>query len=177
LNSSVIDNDYHETEIKQRIVEATSELNKHYVAMVAERMSLKNADILSRFIIAGKKESNISRNTVMTYIDGVVYLENYHQHKDLEKMNKNDIVSFLDSYRKSEAEDSLHRWINTYNLRFQILFKFFKWLYNLKYDDESKKVSIPPVMNGIKRLKRKEELISGQRFMDSRRRRNFSKIL
>jgi hypothetical protein len=95
LNSSVIDNDYHETEIKQRIVEATSELNKHYVAMVAERMSLKNADILSRFIIAGKKESNISRNTVMTYIDGVVYLENYHQHKDLEKMNKNDLFHFL----------------------------------------------------------------------------------
>lgn len=157
LNSSVIDNGCHETEIKQRIVEATSELNKHYVAMVAERTSLKNADILSRFIITGKKERNISRNTIMTYIDGIVYLENYHQHKDLEKMNKNDIVSFLDSYRKSEAEDSLHRWINTYNLRFQILFKFFKWLYNSKYDDDSKKVFIPPVMNGIKRLKRKEK--------------------
>ena len=45
----------------------------------------------------------------MSYIDGVVYLENYHQHKDLEKMNKNDIVSFLDSYRKSGIEDPFHR--------------------------------------------------------------------
>jgi integrase/recombinase XerD len=157
LNSYVINNGYHEAEIRLRIAEATSELNKHYVVMVAERMSLKNADILSRFIIAGKKERNISSNTIMTYIDGVAYLENYHHHKDLEKIDKNDITSFLDSYRKSEARDPLHRWINTYNIRYQILFKFFKWLYNLKYDDESKKVSIPPVMNGIKRLKRKEK--------------------
>ena len=139
LNSYVINNGYQEAEIRQQIAEATSELNKHYVAMVAERMSLKNADILSRFIIAGKKERNISRNTVMTYIDGVAYLENYHRHKDLEKIDKNDITLFLDSYRKSEAEDPLHRWINTYNIRYQILFKFFRWLYNLKYDDESKK--------------------------------------
>ena len=100
LNSSVINNGYHEAEIRQRIEEATSELNKHYVAMVAERMSPINADILSRFIITSKKEQNIARNTVLSYIDGVVYLENYHQHKDLEKMNKNDIISFLDSYKQ-----------------------------------------------------------------------------
>ena len=81
LNSSVINNGYHEIEIRQRIEQATSELNKHYVAMVAERMSFKNADILSRFIITSKKEQNIARNTIMSYIDGVVYLENYHQHK------------------------------------------------------------------------------------------------
>jgi site-specific recombinase XerD len=77
--------------------------------MVTERMSSNNADILARFIISGKKERNISRNTVMAYIDGVVYLENYHQHKNLEEINKKDITSFLDSYRKSEAEDPLHR--------------------------------------------------------------------
>lgn len=155
--NSTINIDYNEAGISQRIAEATFELNKHYVTMVAERMSSNNTDILSRFIIYSKKERNNSRNTVMSFIDGIVYLENYHQHKDLEKMDKNDITSFLDSYRKSEAEDLLHRWINTYNIRYQALFKFFGWLYNLKYDDESKKVSIPPVMNGIKRLRRKEK--------------------
>ena len=155
--NSTINIGYNEAGISQRIAEATFELNKHYVTMVAERMSSNNADILSRFIIYSKKERNNSRNTVLSFIDGIVYLENYHQHKDLEKMDKNDITSFLDSYRKSEAEDPLHRWINTYNIRYQALFKFFGWLYNLKFDDESKKVSIPPVMNGIKRLRRKEK--------------------
>ena len=71
-------------------------------------------------------------------------------------MNNNDIISFLDGYRKVEAEDPLHKWINTYNIRYQILFKFFKWLHNLKCDG-SKTLSIPPIMNGIKRLKRKEK--------------------
>ena len=119
--NSTINIGYNEAGISQRIAEATFELNKHYVTMVAERMSSNNADILSRFIIYSKKERNNSRNTVMSFIDGIVYLENYHQHKDLEKMDKNDITSFLDSYRKSEAEDPLHRWINTYNIRYQAL--------------------------------------------------------
>ena len=119
-------------------------------------MSPNNAEILARFIISSKKDRNISRNTIISYIDGIVYLENHHQHKNLEKMDKKDIISFLDSYRKSEAADPLHRWINTYNIRLQTLFKFFRWLYNLKYN-ESKTVSIPPIMNGIKRLKRKEK--------------------
>lgn len=118
-----------------------------------ERMSVNSASVLARFIIFNKKERNISRSTVMTYIDGIAYLENYHKHKDFEKMNRKDISSFLDSYRKSEAADLLHRWINTYNTRFGTIYKFFRWLYNLKHETES----IPPIMNGIKSLKRKEK--------------------
>lgn len=156
LSRVIKGNGYSKVQIKERIAEATSELNKHYFIMMTERISPNNAEILARFIISSKKDRNISRNTVISYIDGIVYLENYHQHKNLEKMDKKDIISFLDSYRKSEAADPLHRWINTYNIRFQTLFKFFRWLYNLKYN-ESKTVSIPPIMNGIKRLKRKEK--------------------
>ena len=156
LSQIIKGNGYPKVQIKERIAKATSELNKHYFIMMTERISPNNAEILARFIISSKKDRNISRNTVISYIDGIVYLENYHQHKNLEKMDKKDIISFLDSYRKSEAADPLHRWINTYNIRLQTLFKFFRWLYNLKYN-ESKTVSIPPIMNGIKRLKRKEK--------------------
>ncbi|MGB7632363.1 MAG: hypothetical protein WBL68_01440 [Nitrososphaeraceae archaeon] len=93
--NSTINIDYNEAGISQRIAEATFELNKHYVTMVAERMSSNNTDILSRFIIYSKKERNNSRNTVMSFIDGIVYLENYHQHKDLEKMDKTISLHFL----------------------------------------------------------------------------------
>jgi hypothetical protein len=155
LSQVIKGNGYPKLQIKERIAEATSELNKHYFIMMTERISSNNAEILARFIISSKKDRNISRNTVISYIDGIVYLENYHQHKNLEKMDKKDIISFLDSYRKSEAADPLHRWINTYNIRLQTLFKFFRWLYNLKYN-ESKTVSIPPIMNGIRDLKEKK---------------------
>jgi hypothetical protein len=104
-------------ETRQRIMEATLDLNKRYYTLMAERMSVNNADILARFIISARKERNIALNTVMIYIVGISYLENFHKHKELAKMDRNDIISFLDSYRKPASIDSLHRWINTYNIR------------------------------------------------------------
>ena len=44
-------------------------------------------------------------------------------------MAREDIVSFLDSFRRSEASDPMHKWIGTYNLYQMTLFRFFKWLY------------------------------------------------
>jgi hypothetical protein len=51
FNPSVKNNGNHEAEIRQRIVEATSELNKYYVTMMTddERMSVNNAEILAKF--------------------------------------------------------------------------------------------------------------------------------
>jgi site-specific recombinase XerD/predicted nucleic acid-binding Zn ribbon protein len=137
-------------------MEATSGLNNHYFIKIAKRMTANNADLLAQFIILNRKESIISNNTIEIYIDGIVYLENYNNHKDLDKMDKKDIISFLDSYRKSETADPLHKWINTYNIRLDIIYKFFKWLYNLK-NGGSIDESSPPIMNGIKRHKRKQK--------------------
>ena len=52
-------------------------------------------------------------------------------------MSREDIISFLESYRKPEASDVMHKWIGTYNIYRVHLVRFFKWLY---YPDlESKK--------------------------------------
>jgi hypothetical protein len=74
-------------------------------------------------------------------------------------MDRNDIISFLDSYRKPETMDPLHKWINTYNIRLAIICKFFKWLYSSKHDGLAAATTstIPPIISGIKRLNRKEE--------------------
>jgi hypothetical protein len=93
------------TEIKQRILEATSELTNRYYILMAERMSVHNADILAKFIIYSRKERNIALNTIRIYIAGISYLENFHKHKKLDEMDRNDIISFLDSYHKSENVD------------------------------------------------------------------------
>jgi len=55
-----------------------------------------------------------------------------------------DIIKFLDSHRKPESVDPMHKWIGSYNLYVIILKRFFKWLNN------------PYCMEGIKKLKRKE---------------------
>jgi hypothetical protein len=154
LGLVVVNSGSHEAEIRQRIIEATSGLNNHYFTMMAERMSVNNADVLAQFIISNRQERNVASNTIMMYIDGIVYLENYHKHKDLNKMDRNDITSFLDSYRKPETVDPLHKWINTYNTRLRIICKFFKWLYSSKFDGLA---AAAPIITGIKRLNRKEK--------------------
>ena len=88
-------NNEFETEVRQRISEATLDLNKRYYTLMAENMSVDNADILAQFIISARRERNIAINTVMIYIIGISYLQNFHKHKELDKMDRNDIVSFL----------------------------------------------------------------------------------
>jgi integrase/recombinase XerD len=58
----------------------------------------------------------------------VNYLTKY-TNKNLKDITRDDIVSFLNSVRKSEAEEPSHRWIGTYNTYLIILITFFKWLY------------------------------------------------
>lgn len=66
-------------------------------------------------------------------------------------------MAFLDSLRKSEALDPLHKWIGTYNLYRIHLIRFFKWLYSP--DVEPDKRAKPSVVENIPQLKRKEKSI------------------
>lgn len=71
--------------------------------------------------------------------------------KPFKEITRQDLISFLDSYRNAEDVDPLHKWIGTYNLYRMHLMCFFKWLY---YPDiEQNKRSKPS------RLKRKEKSI------------------
>ena len=69
---------------------------------------------------------------------------------DVVTTNQEDIAKYLDSLRKPEAVDPLHKWIGTYNLYVIILKRFFKWFTHSKN---------PHCMEGIKKLRRKETSI------------------
>jgi hypothetical protein len=72
-------------------------------------------------------------------------------------MTRQDIISFLDSFRKPDSSDPLRKWIGTYNTFRIIVLKFFKWLY---YPDiEPCKRPKPEVVDNIPQLKRKEQSI------------------
>ena len=45
-------------------------------------------------------------------------------------MTREDLLSFLDSYRKAESADPLHKWIGIYNIYRIQLIRLFKWLYS-----------------------------------------------
>jgi hypothetical protein len=42
-------------------------------------------------------------------------------------MTTADIQSYLDSGRKSDENDPLHKWIGYYNTKIKIFTKFFRW--------------------------------------------------
>jgi site-specific recombinase XerD len=50
--------------------------------------------------------------------------------KSFESMTKEDIVLFLNSFKKSEPLDPLHQSVGTYNLYSVHLIRFFRWLYS-----------------------------------------------
>jgi hypothetical protein len=72
--------------------------------------------------------------------------------KPLKELERDDVLAYLDSLRKSESSDSLHKWIGTYNLHRVHLLRFFKWLHSP--DIEQRKRPKPPLfMNFAKKYK------------------------
>jgi hypothetical protein len=70
---------------------------------------------------------------------------------------RTNIIRFLETYRKTEAQDPMHKWIGTYNIFRIHLLRFFKWLY---YPDiEPNKRSKPSMLDNIVQLRRKEKSI------------------
>jgi integrase len=119
------------------------------------QQNLRNAKFVCDFIMAEYESQNIKMSTRLTHIKILSIFSRYFDYKDFQLTTKNDILSYLNSLRKTESEDRTHKWIGTYNTRQMILSKFFRWLYN-QQEPDYKKWIIPPCLNGIKQLPRKE---------------------
>jgi integrase/recombinase XerD len=98
------------------------------------------ADTVDQYISEMKREINISKayERLTRFVLSKI---------DIMTVTQEEIIEFLDAVRKSESDDSLHKWIGTYNLYVTILKRFFKWLNN------------PYCMEGISKLKRKEKSV------------------
>jgi hypothetical protein len=104
-----------------------------------------------------RAEINLSNTYRWSNICILCKFSNYHENKSFTDIIRDDILSFLDSLRKPEASDPLHKWIGTYNLYRVDLLRFFKWLY---YPDlEPDKRPRPKIIENIQQLKRKEKSI------------------
>lgn len=77
-------------------------------------------------------------------------------HKSYKDMVRSDILAFLDTFRKSEDIDPLHKWIGTYNYVRIHLLRFFRWLYNPDLPAPRPK---PKVVENIPTKKRRESSI------------------
>jgi integrase/recombinase XerD len=111
------------------------------------------ATIIVDYIKAMKSEVNLSDYYRRDVIDVLIKLYK-HAKKSFKDLTRDDILLFLDSFRKPEEVDPLHKWIGTYNLYRIHLQRFIKWLYSPEV--EHTKRSKPSVIDNIPKLKRKE---------------------
>jgi hypothetical protein len=94
-----------------------------------------------------KTEINPSDHYRKNTIEALTKLSKFNKNKSFKDISRDDIIAFLDHFRKTEIADPLHRWIGTYNQYRMIIFRFFKWFYfqNLEFDKRSK----PSVIDNI----------------------------
>lgn len=114
----------------------------------------ENQKIIDSYVDARKTKSNVSQN-FQTLIGNTLGSLSRFTKKNFKRITRDDLISFLNSLRKSETDDPNHKWIGTYNLYLVIMTTFFKWLF---YPDmEPKERPKPDVIQNIKRLGRKEK--------------------
>jgi hypothetical protein len=116
-----------------------------------------NAVTVIRYIAAMKNEVNLSDNYRKDLIEALSRFSKYNNNKPFKDLTRNNTIAFLESLRKTETQDPMHKWIGTYNLFRSHLLRFFKWLYSP--DGEPSKRPKPLVVENIAQLKRKEKSI------------------
>jgi integrase len=104
-----------------------------------------------------KSEVNLSDHYRRDLIEVLSKFSKYNDNKSFKDLKRSDVIAFLETYRRTEAQDPLHKWIGTYNIYRIHLMRFFKWLYNP--DIEPDKRPKPAVLENIPQLKRKEKSI------------------
>jgi integrase/recombinase XerD len=140
--------------IERKISLATEGL-QHYVSnWLRIKTSNENALTISEYVLLLKTEINPSQNYKKIQIQALVELSDYLDQKPFKQLTTEDVLSFLDKFRKTEDKDPLHKWIGTYNLKREILRQFFTWL-NDPFTERNRR-SRPKIMENIPQFKRKE---------------------
>jgi integrase/recombinase XerD len=160
-------NEEEESFLERKITLATEGFTTKFCELILRdrnRLSKENALVVAQYAVAMKREVN-PRPSYLKYT--IQYLSEISRCVGLEKrfkddMTREDILYYLDSNRKTENEDPLHKWIGSYNLKCLTIIRFFKWLYypdiaNPKRRNELfKSQRKPECIIDIPRLKRKE---------------------
>ena len=118
-------------------------------------MKEPNSKLVIDYLNSRMREGHLKPASRANTIDRLSRLSDFHKNKSFGEMTTEEIFSYLDSIRRAETEDPLHRWIGTYNLSIVKIISFFKWLY--EPDTHSSNRKTPEFLTNIKCLKRKEK--------------------
>ena len=128
-------------------------IKKHLLTKITR----ENCLIIINYVLAFQTEVNPSEKYRLEVIHKLKLLAEFHNPKSFREMTRQDILEYLDSLRKPESVDPLHKWKGTHEVSRIFLLRFFKWLY--APDKEPKNRPKPDTMQQIPKIKRLEESI------------------
>jgi site-specific recombinase XerD len=114
--------------LDRKIEETAAGLPKYYIELLRS-VAKDNAATIVEYIYAMKIEVNLSDNYRRVLVEVLSRFSKYNNDRPFKDLVRTDIISFLETYRKTEAANPLHKWIGTYNIYRMHLHQFFKWLY------------------------------------------------
>jgi hypothetical protein len=89
----------------------TQGIDSFYVSLLKE-LSQDNALTIVNYILSMKNEINISDNYRRSNIYTLYRISKFFNNRKLYKeLVRDDILQFLDSFRKPETSDPLHKWL------------------------------------------------------------------
>ena len=147
----------------RKLESVTAGLPREIFNLLLNKIPNEDALIVMDYVLSLKTEINPSDNyriDIIRILTKFIIFCRRHHHlskKPLKQLSREDVLAFLDSFRRTEALDPLHKWIGTYNLYRMHLLRFFKLLYSP--DVKSHKRPKPSVVENIPQLRRKEKSI------------------
>jgi hypothetical protein len=150
------DSDFDDYDYDKKLKLVTTGLRDFYTTLL-KKQSDQNVSTIVDYLLALNTEINPSLTYKADKLRTLCYLSAFCKQKPFTKMTRDDILSYLDSIKKSEESDPLHEWIGTYNIRRVHFLRFFKWLYHPNL--EPGKRPTPKIMENISQFKRKEQSI------------------
>jgi integrase/recombinase XerD len=144
------------TTYNDKIENITRELTGEYTKNLLYATQ-DNASTIIDYINSMKTEINYSNHYGNDTIRALCRFSKYHNNKPIKDIKRNDIIDYLNSLRKTETQDPLHKWIGTYNAYRMYLLRFFRWYYSPDLEPDSRPK--PSAMENIPKLNRKEKSI------------------
>lgn len=124
--------DVDKTGVQRKIDNVTEGLPKQVSKKLRSVKNDGNIVEIANYVNAMKTEVNVSDNYRACVIKTLCLFSEFHSHTDFSQMTRDDLLSYLDSRRKTESEDPQHRWIGTYNLYRPVLVRFFSIHWNYR---------------------------------------------
>jgi site-specific recombinase XerD len=119
------------------------------------KINANNANAICDYILTMQQESNISTSTRRNILITLVSFSKRVGLIDFDKIDRQNVKTYLSTFQKSEEEDQSHKWIGTHTVVTATIQKFYRWLYypNVKPDERP----LPDQVSGLSRIRRKEQ--------------------